>query len=288
MNLLNETINLAKLYGVKPTKNRGQNFLIDENVYEKIISTAEIKTDETILEIGPGLGFLTTRLASVTKKVFAIELDKKLAAALTNRLELEQISNVEIFNEDVMNFSGEWVKPVSKIDNSKLVVVANLPYTITSIFLRFFVGGNIANIMPARFVLMLQKEVAERIIARPGAMSLLALSVQLYTEPKIVEIVSRKSFWPSPEVNSAIVKFTRNDQWLKLLAKTKGTEKALLRLMKIGFSARRKMLKANISNGYPVKPSEVASILEQVRINPFARAQELSLNDWINLLPFFN
>jgi len=288
MNLLNETINLSKLYGVKPTKNRGQNFLIDESVYEKIINAAEIKNDETILEVGPGLGFLTSRIAAVADKVVAIELDKKLAEALTNRLELEEIKNVTIFNEDVMNFSSQWVKYFGAVKNNKLAVVANLPYTITSIFLRFFVGGNAANIMPARFILMLQKEVAERIMAGPGAMSLLALSVQLYTEPKIISIVSRKSFWPAPAVDSAIVLLRRNDQWLKLLKEVGGNEKDLLRLMKIGFSARRKMLKANLAGGYHLPVTEVSAKFEQAKISLLVRAQELSLKDWIKLLPFFS
>ncbi|MCX6793178.1 MAG: 16S rRNA (adenine(1518)-N(6)/adenine(1519)-N(6))-dimethyltransferase RsmA [Candidatus Falkowbacteria bacterium] len=288
MNLLNETINLSKLYGVKPTKNRGQNFLIDETVYEKIIDTAEIKSDETILEVGPGLGFLTMRIASSAKKVVAVELDKNLAEALTNRLELEEVKNVDVFNEDVMNLMAKWVKSFEKIDNKKIAVVANLPYTITSIFLRFFVGGNVANILPTRFILMLQKEVAERIIAKAGEMSLLALSVQLYSEPSIIHIVSRKSFWPAPAVDSAIILLRRNDQWLKMLKANGGTEKDLLRLMKIGFSARRKMLKANIANGYHVSAQAVALCLEKAKISPMARAQELDLKQWINLLPLIS
>jgi len=288
MNLLNETINLAKLYGVRPTKNRGQNFLIEAKIYEKIISAADIKDDETILEVGPGLGFLTLRIAEVAKKVVAVELDKKLFEALTNRLDLEQVKNVEIFNDDVMNFSAPWVKYFSQVDNKKLAVVANLPYTITSTFLRFFVGGNMAGILPSRLILMLQKEVAERIVAPKGAMSLLALSVQLYTNPKIIEIVSKNFFWPAPMVDSAIILLRRDDKWLKILHQAGGTEKDLLRLMKIGFSARRKLLIANLSAGYQISKEEAKIRLAKAKIKPLARAQELEINDWIKLLSVFN
>lgn len=288
MDLTKETIELSRLYGVKPTKNRGQNFLIDETVYEKIIVAADIKNDETILEVGPGLGFLTLRLAKLASKVVAVELDRKLAEALAGRLELAEIKNVNIFNNDVMNFSAPWAKALSRVDNKKLAVVANLPYTITSIFLRFFVGGNVLNILPDRFVLMLQKAVAERIVAQAGQMSLLALSIQLYAEVEIVGLVSRKCFWPAPAVDSAIISLRRNNQWLELLKANQGTDKDLLRLMKIGFSSKRKMLKANLANGYHLPVKDIVSRLEKTKINPMARAQELSLKDWLNLLPLFS
>jgi 16S rRNA (adenine1518-N6/adenine1519-N6)-dimethyltransferase len=288
MTLLNETINLSRLYGVKPTKNRGQNFLIDENIYEEIIDAAKIQTDEVILEIGPGLGFLTNRLAKKSKKVMAVELDKKLAEALANRLEIDDIKNVEIFNEDIMNFTSAWEKSLKKYSNDKIIVVANLPYTITSIFLRHFVGGNIANILPSRFILMLQKEVAERIIARAGKMSILALSIQLYARPTIIKLVSKKSFWPSPQVDSAIILLERNNDWLNLLKEQKGTDQALLRLMKVGFSARRKMLKANLAVGYKLPVDKILEQFTKANIKLTARPQELGLKDWLKLLPLFS
>ncbi len=288
MSLLDETISLSKLYGVKPTSNRGQNFLIDEATYHEIISAAQITDDETVLEVGPGLGFLTMHLARVAKKVFTVELDKKLFAALQNRLHIEKIKNVFSENADIMNFSLPWAKKVSEIKNNNLVVVANLPYTITSIFLRFFVGGNIAHILPQRFILMLQKEVAERISAPAGQLSKLAISVQLYCDVRIVKIVSRKMFWPSPDVDSAIIELIRNSRWLDELEAKGKSDEQLMRLVRIGFSAKRKMLKANLSAGYKTPVDKILEYFRKLGIGENVRAQELSLDQWIKLLPFLD
>ena len=173
------------------------------------------------------------------------------------------------------------------IPKQELVVVANLPYTITSIFLRHFVGGNRSKIAPARLILMLQKEVAERIVAPVGKMSLLALSVQLYADARIIRDVSKKAFWPSPEVDSAVISLVRTDRWLKKLSALKGDENELLRLMRIGFSARRKMLKSNLSAGYQISLDKILEYFSTAKVDPKARAQELSLEDWIRLLPLF-
>ncbi len=286
MSLLDETISLSKLYGVKPTSNRGQNFLIDETIYQDIIGAAKITDDETVLEIGPGLGFLTMHLARVAKKVFTVELDKKLFAALQNRLHIEKIKNVDSSNADIMNFALPWAKKVSEIKNNNLVVVANLPYTITSIFLRFFVGGNIADILPKRFVLMLQKEVAERIAASAGQLSKLAISVQLYCDVRIIKTVSRKMFWPAPDVDSAIIELTRNNHWLDQLESKGKSDEQLLRLVRIGFSAKRKMLKANLSAGYKIPVDKILEYFRASDIKESVRAQELTLRDWLKLLPF--
>ncbi len=288
MSLLEETISLSKLYGVKPTSNRGQNFLIDEATYQDIIGAAQITDDETILEVGPGLGFLTMHLSRVAKKVFTVELDKKLFAALQNRLHIEKIKNVISENADIMNFSLPWAKKVSQIQNNNLVVVANLPYTITSIFLRYFVGGNIAHILPKRFVLMLQKEVAERIAASAGQLSKLAISVQLYCDVRIVKTVSRKMFWPAPLVDSAIIELTRNNRWLDQLELQGNNDEQLMRLVRIGFSAKRKMLKANLSAGYTIPVDKIIEYFQASDIKESVRAQELSLRDWLRLLPFLN
>ncbi len=288
MSLLAETINLSKLYGVKPTSNRGQNFLIDEATYKSIVEAAQIKNDETVLEVGPGLGFLTLELSHVAKKVITVELDRKLYAALHNRLQLEKIKNVDTEEGDIMNFALPWAKKVSQIPNRKLVVVANLPYTITSTFLRFFVSGNKMNILPNRFVLMLQKEVAERITAEAGKMSILAISIQLYASARIVHHVSKKLFWPVPKVDSAVLVIERNDQWLKKLRSKNLSDEQLMRLVRIGFSARRKMLKANLAAGFKLGVDKITEHFSLLGLNPSARAQELSLEEWLKLLPYFS
>lgn len=284
MSFREDTINLSKLYGVKPSRNRGQNFLIEEKIYKDIIEAASLSKEETVLEVGPGLGFLTLLLSSEAKEVIAVELDKKLFLALGNRLEIEKINNVQLFNSDVMNLTSDWVKEIKKVDNNKLVVVANLPYTITSIFLRNFVGGNKENILPQRFVLMLQKEVAQRLVAKKGDLSVLALSVQIYCEAKIIELVSKKYFWPSPEVDSAVISLERTDKWLNELKKIGHSDKELLRLIKIGFSARRKMLKANLSNGFCQDTSLIVEAIKSAGLSEKVRAQDLDLSDWLKLL----
>ena len=286
MDLLKTTKQLCHLYDIKPARSRGQNFLIKEEVYDKIIKAAELKKDDIILEVGPGLGFLTTRLAKIVKKVVAVELDDKLAEVLRTGLVAQGIKNVEVVNEDILkifNFQfsifNEIQNPKSKTNKYK--IVANLPYNITSIFLRKFLS--VEN-KPEMMILMLQKEVAERIVASPPKMSLLAVSVQFYAEAKIVEIVPAACFWPKPEVDSAII---------KLIVETRGrasvqNEKEFFKLVKIGFSAKRKMLKNNLVAGYHIPQEEAGERLKNNGFNPKIRAQELSVEDWLKLFGEFN
>ncbi len=288
MSLREETSQLSRLYGVRPTRNRGQNFLVDEKVYDDIITAAKLSKKEIVLEVGPGLGFLTSRLSEKAKEVIAVELDKKLASALESRLELKEIQNVTLFQADVMNFSDAWAKYTSTVSQDHLVVVANQPYTITSIFLRHFVGGNSLGIIPTRFVLMLQKEVAERLTAEAGAVSILAVSVQLYTQTRIIRLGSKNAFWPAPEVESALISLERSDRYLTKLEAMSKSDEDLMRLVRIGFSARRKMLKANLAAGFRETSVIMAERLRTAQIPETARAQELSMDDWLRLLSLFS
>jgi len=164
-------------------------------------------------------------------------------------------------------------------------VVANLPYNITSIFLRKFLS--LEN-KPEVMTLMLQKEVAERIVAEPGKMSLLAVSVQFFSEPEIVGCVGSKNFWPEPDVESAIIHLRPHLAFP--LAKRKEREfeeKDFFRLVKIGFSSKRKMLKNNLANGYHIKTSEALARIKLAHFSENIRAQELSVEDWKKLLPYF-
>ena len=208
IDLLEQTKELCRLYDIKPARSRGQNFLIEEKVYDNIVAAADLTPEETVLEVGPGLGFLTAKLADRVKKVIAVELDDKLASVLKTGLVAKGIKNVELVNEDILKFS------LSGMIKGEYKVVANLPYNITSIFLRKFLE---MEIKPELMVLMLQKEVAERIAAPAGGMSLLSVSVQFYAEPEIIEKVAKENFWPVPEVDSAII---------KLKIKKEKTEKA--------------------------------------------------------------
>lgn len=275
MNLLEKTLELSKLYDIKPDHSKGQNFLIEEDFFDQAIAASEIKPTDTVLEIGPGLGFLTEKLANVSKKVIAVELDQKLAELLKAKFVAQNVSNVEVISDDILKINDDFFAGFD------YKIVANLPYNITSIFLRKFLT---AKNKPQSLVLMLQKEVVERIVATVPQMSILALSVQFYAHTEIVSIVPAEAFWPKPEVNSALIKIVlkKPEELLKV------DQTLFFRLIKIGYSAKRKMLKNNIGNGLHLSPSEVEKILVAAGYNSKARAQELSLEDWAILFAKFS
>ena len=271
MNLLQETKQLCDLYHIKPARSKGQNFLINEEVYDKVVESANLNKNDVVLEVGPGLGFLTAKLAQNVKKVIAVELDDKLASALQTGLDSRGVKNVEVKNENILDINSKF-----KIQNYK--IVANLPYNITSVFLRkVFESEQKLSLM----VLMLQKEVAERIVAKLGKMSMLAVSVQFYSEGEIIQYVPKEDFWPQPEVDSAIIKLKIKNEKLKV------NEKDFFRLVKFGFSSKRKMLKNNLSGGYHISQTEAEEKIKKAGFNPKIRAQELSVIDWIKLLGEF-
>jgi len=270
-NLLAKTEEFCRFYGIKPARSRGQNFLIKEEIYDQIVERADLKSGETVLEVGPGWGFLTARLAAKAKRVVAVELDDKLTEALRIGLAARGARNVEVVNEDILKFSTFSLP-------GKYKIVANLPYNITSIFLRKFLT---AENKPELMVLMLQREVAERITAGPGKMSLLALSAQFYAQPEIARIVPKESFWPRPEVDSAIIRLKiKNEQ-------PAADEKKFFQLAKFGFSARRKMLKNNLAAGFKIKPAEAEKRMVRASFKANLRAQELSVEDWLKLFSVF-
>jgi len=275
MNLLEKTLELSRRYGIKPDHSKGQNFLVEEEFFDQAVLAAEINPQETVLEVGTGLGFLTEKLSKVSQKVIAVELDQKLAELLQARCLSEKIDNVEVINTDILTVRDDFF---SGLDYK---IVANLPYNITSIFLRKFLT---ADNKPQSLVLMLQKEVAERIVATEPQSSLLSLSVQFYATAEIIAVVPAEAFWPKPEVNSALIKIV-----LKSAAELPPIEAELFfRLLRIGFSAKRKMLKNNLGNGLHLSTSEVGNILSQSGYNPKVRAQELGLNDWLKLFAKFS
>ncbi len=283
MDLLEKIKELCRLYDIKPARSRGQNFLIREEIYDEIVRQADLKPDDIVLEVGPGLGFLTAKLALRLRsgqagrgKVIAVELDDKLSEVLRIGLLAQGIKNVEVVNGDILK------SPLSPFVKGGFKIVANLPYNITSIFLRKFF--EIEN-KPELMVLLLQKEVAERICAKPGKMSLLAVSVQFYARPEIIKIVPKESFWPKPEVDSAMVKIITNPPGP--LYQGGKFEKDFFQLVKFGFSAKRKMLKNNLAAGFRLEANEAEARIKQAGFNPRARAQELSVDDWLKLFAYF-
>lgn len=266
--ILEETLHSCKINGIKPQRSKGQNFLIEEKFYDEVVAAAELTKNDKVLEVGPGLGFLTAKLAQAAGQVTAVELDDKLASLLQATMNKQKIKNVQIMNGnalDLMTGAGEYK------------IVANLPYNITSAFLRKFLSQ--AKQKPELMVLLLQKEVAERICAGPGAMSLLAISVQVYATAEIIDFVPAKAFYPAPEVESAIIKIKGQKSKIK-----NEEEKIFFQLVRIGFSARRKKLANNLSAGFLITQAEATAWLGRAGFGENARAQELSVDDWLRLL----
>jgi len=271
MTLAQKTIELCKMFEIRPSRSKGQNFLINEKIYDEIVEAAEITKEDTVLEVGPGLGFLTAKLAKAAKQVVSVELDDKLANFLQIGLDSNDVENVTIVNQDVLKFN-----PTDLPKNYK--VVANLPYNITSIFLRTFLNQKNR---PQSLVLMLQKEVAERLVAKPGDMSMLALSVQFFGETEIIREVKAGNFWPEPKIDSAVIKITLDHSKQGNISLDE--EKAFFRLAKFGFSAKRKMLKNNLGSGLKISNAEAEKLLMGVALSPQARAEDLSVSDWQKL-----
>lgn len=253
------------LAGLHPHKKLDQHFLVDKNALNLIIKTADLKPTDTILEIGPGPGVLTTELAQHAKKVVAVELDSAYAEILTR----QSLDNITVINEDIQKYD------LTKLPKG-YKVVANLPYSITSRILRQLLASDNK---PASLTVLVQKEVAARITARAGALSILALSVQYFGTPELIAVVPKHSFYPAPKVDSAILQVRTFNK-----PPVVGDEQELFRLIKIGFSARRKMLKNNLSAGLHQPMAEVELAIKKASIIKTARAQELSLADWSRLL----
>jgi len=273
MSLLDKTKEICKLYDIWPSRSKGQNFLVNEEVYDRIVEAAFLTKEDVVLEVGPGLGFLTARLAEAAGRVISVELDDKLAEFNRVKIKNEKRENVELINSDILKLNLFDTK--YQIQNTKYKIVANLPYNITSFFLRtVFTSWP----KPKEMVLLLQKEVVERICARPGDMSLLALSIQYHAEVENLFNVSRSDFWPSPEVDSAVIRIKTKEA-----PAGDDKERSMFRLAKIGFSAKRKMLKNNLAGGLKMLPSETENLLVSAGLPAKARAEDLSVDDWLRL-----
>jgi 16S rRNA (adenine1518-N6/adenine1519-N6)-dimethyltransferase len=261
---------ILKKYKIFPSKRLGQSFLIDKKVLKKTVEVADLSKNDTVLEVGPGIGNLTIELAKKVKKVIAVEKDERMVEILKERLEEERIKNVEIVNEDILKFLPSF-KP-----RRSYKVVANIPYYLTSRLIR-----NLLEMerKPKLIVLMVQKEVAQRICAKPPKMNLLAVSVQFYAKPEIVSYVSKNSFWPRPKVDSAIIKIK------PLIDADRRPINADLffKIVKAGFSHPRKQLTNNLTEKLKMEKEKVKNWLLKNGIEPTQRAETLNIEDWINL-----
>jgi len=268
--LLAETKQLLRRFNLRARKRLGQRFLIDGDVLQRILSAAELTADDIVLEVGPGLGILTRELAQRAQRVIAIELDDKLANFL--KQELVSFPNVMIINEDILK-----IEPAILLTKSeRYKVVANLPYYITSPVLRHFLE---ATLKPDLMVVMVQKEVAEAIVAGPGKRSLLSISVQFYGRPTIIGKVPANSFYPAPEVDSAIL---RIDLYPKPAVAVDNTE-GFFGTVRAGFASPRKQLANSLAQGLGWPKTDVLSVLAEASIAPQRRAETLTLEEWAQL-----
>lgn len=270
MSLKREIQEWCSYYNISPSRAKGQNFLISESVLDHIITNSDLKEEDEVIEVGPGGGFLTAAIAPYVKKVTAVEFDQRLYKLLKKRLKEAGIHNVEVINKDILKIKEEELKE----EDAKYKIVANLPYNITSIFLRRFLAE--AEKKPTLMVLMVQKEVAERIAATPPA-SILSVMVQFYSQPEIIKMVPRKNFWPSPRVDSALLKLNIKEEIPPI------QEDLFFDLVRKSFSSRRKMLKNNLVSGYKISPQKAQEVLKEAGISSSVRAQELYLEDWLRL-----
>ncbi len=289
---------LCQKYGLRPSKKYGQNYLVDPETIDTIIVAAELSKDDTVIEVGPGFGTLTLALASRVEKVVAFEIEKKLEEYWKPARPAGGLENVEIVWGNILK-----ELPKYQIPNTKYKVVANLPYQITSPVIRLFLETEHP---PSEMILMVQKEVVERICAQPGDMSLLSVAVQYYAETEIVVIVPRSSFWPVPGVDSAVIKLSlrgatkerRGDpadkrvgsesQWIATpRANSSRNDTFFFKIVRAGFSNRRKLLIKNVESVVGKKNRKaLEEVFAVVGLTPQARAQELSVEQWIKLAHF--
>jgi 16S rRNA (adenine1518-N6/adenine1519-N6)-dimethyltransferase len=254
------------MFDTRPKKSLGQHWLHDEKALLAIYESAGLSSKDTVLEIGPGLGTLTKYLTQQAGKVIAVEFDKQLAAKLPGSV---KASNLSVVQQDILRFDLTGLPPDYK-------VVANIPYYLTSKLLQVLCESINP---PQTMVLLVQKEVAERICAEPGQMSLLSVSVQLYYQCKLGLVVPAELFTPPPKVDSQIVVLKRHENPLFDSLDVK----QFFRVVKAGFAGRRKKLRGSLAAGLQVNKEQADDLLKKAGISGDLRAQNLSLQDWHKL-----
>lgn len=265
---------LLQKYDIKPSKGLGQNFLSNIDVLEKIIKEAYITSEDTVLEIGPGLGSLTRQLAIKAKNVIAVELDRKMIAPLNEVL--EPFDNITIIQDDILKVHLDKIIP-----ESGYKVVANIPYYITSAVIRQLLE---AEKKPKILVITVQKEVAHRMCATPNDMNILAVSVQIYGVPRIVTTIPAGAFYPVPKVDSAVICI---DLFEEPIISSQHIP-LFFKIVKAGFGQRRKTLRNTISSGMHWEKDIVEQTLLDSEIDPMRRAETLEVEEWIRLAERFS
>lgn len=266
--------NLLASYGLKPNFTYGQNFLLDEIVLEDIVDTAGVKAGDKVLEIGPGIGNLTRKLLGRGAQVLAIEKDPQFLPLLQAlKKNFKKTLRFEIADALKFNFQ-EYFKALPGKRSYK--VVANIPYYATGKILQMLLT---ARFKPESITVLTQKEVAQNVVAGPGGLSILAISVQLFGEPKFVRVIPAQAFYPSPKVDSAILQ-------IKLFKQPKynlSDEKKFFRIVRACFAGKRKQLHNTLKNNLRLSPKQVGEALKIAGVSPAARPQELTIEQWLKL-----
>jgi len=257
---------LLDSYELYPKKSLGQNFMHDPNALDKIVSSAEITSDDTVVEVGPGTGALTEKLSEKAKHVFSIELDDRLQPILEDKF--NDVPNVYFVFEDILKTNVP-----SLVGKNDFIVVANVPYYISSAIIWHFLEPDHR---PKRMVMTMQYEVAERIIEKPDNMTLLTVAVQFYGKPTIVSKLSPAVFWPRPNIHSAVMRIDTHPTPPVDVP----SAKAFFRVVKAGFSMKRKQLKNSLSGGLQIKSKVARDILQKAEIDPQRRAETLTIEEW--------
>ncbi|MBI3287651.1 MAG: 16S rRNA (adenine(1518)-N(6)/adenine(1519)-N(6))-dimethyltransferase RsmA [Chloroflexi bacterium] len=275
--LLSPRRTLAR-FGLRPKKSLGQNFATSAALIRSLVEAAELEPGDVVLEVGPGLGTLTRALAQRAGSVIAVEIDTRLMPIL--RQTLADLSNVHLIEGDILKVDPGSLLRAARIGTERYQVVANLPYYLTSHLLRHLLESIPS---PERMVVTVQREVAQRIVAGPGQMSLLAVSVQFFSRPRLVARVPRGAFWPSPGVESAVL---RLDTRIPPLGH--GERERFFEMVRAGYSQRRKYLRNALAQGTGRSSQEIEAALRQAGLSERSRAQDLSVEDWIRLLQTLN
>jgi 16S rRNA (adenine1518-N6/adenine1519-N6)-dimethyltransferase len=283
--LLQRTRDLLQQYELRARKSLGQHFLVNSSVLKKIIAAAELNSSDIVIEIGPGPGVLTSELIKQAGYVVSIEIDKSMVELLKQTF--SSASNLSLITGDILEMN-----PYDLIQQEKAhfppelkvasgyKLVANLPYYITQPIIRRFCE---AGVKPKSMVIMIQKEVAKNIVALPGELSIMAISVQFYGKPRIIDYVPSANFYPPPKVDSAILKIDMYDK----PAVEVTSEKNFFRVVKAGFCAARKQVANALSQGLDIPKSEVISLMQNADVEPRKRAEDLTLSEWGKLEKVF-
>lgn len=267
---------LLKKHHLTPNKIRGQNFLISDEVLDDIVASSGIDKETLVLEVGPGLGALTQRLIAKAKQVVALEIDHNFKIVLDKLVKVNK--NLEIIWQDILSLTDQkWQSILDRYNFGDYKIVANIPYYLTGKFIQKFV---LADKKPLSMTLMLQKEVAQRVVDNKKQ-SLLSLAVAFYAKSQLIRIVTKDNFYPQPKVDSAILYIYDIHSWDYDVA-----EKKTWQIIKRGFAFKRKKLFNNLLSDQNIDKEKLQAIFSKIGLDLNIRAEKLTVDDWLNIVKY--